>query len=81
MDLEFTLKEACSGLKSVRATERKKSAENLKEFLTRNAVPSLLNENTLRNKSYTWNNLFDDINEYVLKVYKCVVQNSPVTRS
>ncbi|CAB3231054.1 unnamed protein product [Arctia plantaginis] len=67
MDLELTLKDACNGLKSIRATERKKSAENLKEFLTRNAVPSLLNENTLKNKGYTWNNVFDDINEYILK--------------
>lgn len=68
MELELTLKESCNGLKAVRATERKKSAECLKEFLMRNAVPSLLTENTLKKKGYSWSHLFDDINEYILKV-------------
>ncbi|KAH9632713.1 hypothetical protein HF086_013085 [Spodoptera exigua] len=67
MELEISVKEASSGLKSVRVTERKKNAELLKEFLTRNAVPSLLTDNTIKKKGYTWNNLFDDINEYILK--------------
>ncbi|XP_022833925.1 serine-protein kinase ATM [Spodoptera litura] len=67
MELEISVKDAVSGLKSVRVTERKKNAEILKEFLTRNSVPSLLTDNTLKKKGYTWNNLFDDVNEYILK--------------
>lgn len=70
MELELSVKEASNGLKSVRVTERKKNAEILKEFLTRNSVPSLLTDNTLKKRGYTWNNLFDDINEYILKVCK-----------
>ncbi|XP_063891264.1 serine-protein kinase ATM [Helicoverpa armigera] len=65
MELETSVQDAASGIKSVRHTDRKKSAENLKEFLSRNAVPSLLSENTLKKRGYSWNNLFDDINEYV----------------
>lgn len=68
MELEISIKEAINGLKDKRVTERKKNAELLKEFLTRNAVPSLLSENTLKKRGYTWNNLFDDLNEYILKV-------------
>lgn len=68
MELEISIKEASNGMKERRLTERKKNAENLKEFLTRNAVPSLLSENTLKKRGYTWNDLFDDINEYILKV-------------
>lgn len=70
MALESTLRELSDGLRSSRVTDRKKNAENLKEFLTRNAVPSLLTENTLKKKGYTWNDLFDDLNELVLKVKK-----------
>ena len=68
MELEISIKEASIGLKDKKVTERKKHAEILKGFLTRNAVPSLLSENTLKKRGYTWNNLFDDINEYILKV-------------
>lgn len=68
MELEISIKDTSNGLRDRRVTERKKSAENLKEFLTRNAVPSLLSENTIKKRGYTWNNLFDDINEFILKV-------------
>lgn len=68
MTLEETLRETCSNLISVRATDRKKNAEKLKDFLTRNAVPSLLTSNTLKKSGYTWNHVFDDINDYIMKV-------------
>lgn len=66
--LEVSVKECCVGLLSVRATERKKNGEILKDFLTRNAVPSLLSENTIKGQGYSWNNVFHDIHEFVLKV-------------
>ncbi|CAG4944824.1 unnamed protein product [Colias eurytheme] len=67
MALELSLREICSNLTSIRATERKKSAETLKDMLNRTAVPSLLNENTLKKSGYTWNHVFGDINDYILK--------------
>ncbi|CAH0603140.1 unnamed protein product [Chrysodeixis includens] len=68
MELETSIKEAGNGLKAVRVTDRKKNAEIIKQFLTNsNAVPSLLSENTLKKRGYTWNNLFDDINDYIFK--------------
>lgn len=70
MELESSIKEAGNGLKSVRVTDRKKNAEIVKQFLTNsNAVPSLLSENTLKKRGYTWNNLFDDISDYIFKVF------------
>lgn len=68
MTLEEALRETCSNLTSVRATDRKKNAEKLKDFLTRNAVPSLLTSNTLKKSGYTWNHVFDDINDHIIKV-------------
>lgn len=68
MALEISVKECCAALVSVRATERKKNGEILKDFLIRNAVPSLLTENTLKKQGYSWNNVFDDIHEFVLKL-------------
>lgn len=68
MDLETTFKEVCDGLKLTRNTDRKKNAENLKEYLTRNAVPCMLTHNALRKTGYCWSNVFGDINEYFLKV-------------
>ncbi|CAH0725816.1 unnamed protein product, partial [Brenthis ino] len=64
---EELLRGLCSGLISVRATERKKNAESLKEFLNRNAGPSFLTNNTLKKSGYTWNHLFNDINDYIMK--------------
>lgn len=68
MSLENSLQEIGAGLISTRANERKKNAESLKNFLTGNAVPSLLSNNTIKKKGYSWNNVFDDIHEYILKV-------------
>lgn len=70
MSFESSLQEIGTGLISARASERKKNAESLKSFLTGNAAPSLLSANTLKKRGYNWNNLFDDIHEYVLKVNK-----------
>ncbi|OWR44588.1 serine-protein kinase ATM [Danaus plexippus plexippus] len=67
MSLEETVRETCVNLTSVRATDRKKSAESLKDSLSRNAVPTLLTKNTLNKKGYNWNNVFDDINDYIMK--------------
>ncbi|CAK1549906.1 unnamed protein product [Leptosia nina] len=67
MALEISLRELCSSLTSVRATERKKSAEALKDMLNRTAVPNLLNENTLKKSGYNWNHVFNDVNDYILK--------------
>lgn len=69
MSLEESVKETCSGLIAVRATERKKSANALKDFLTRNAVPALLTRNTKRKSGYNWNHVFNDINDYIMKVF------------
>lgn len=70
MELESSIKDAGNGLKAVRVTDRKKNAEIIKQFLTNsNAVPALLSENTLKKRGYTWNNLFDDINDYIFKVF------------
>lgn len=71
---EESVKEVCSGLTSVRANERKKNAETLKDFLSRNAIPSLLTKNTLKKSGYTWNHVFDDINDYIMKVifHNCI---------
>lgn len=73
MALESTIRELSDGLKSVRVTDRKKNAESLKDFLTRNALPSLLTTNTLHKRGYSWSDLFDDVNEYIFKVcaYVC----------
>lgn len=68
MSLETTLKETCASLTSDRATERKKNAESLKTFLTGNAAPALLTDNSLKKNGFNWNNVFEDINEYILKV-------------
>ncbi|XP_049866629.1 serine-protein kinase ATM isoform X2 [Pectinophora gossypiella] len=67
MSLESSLRECCAGLTSSRATDRKKTGDNLKTFLMGNAVPSLLSENTIHHKGYSWNDVFDDVNELVLK--------------
>ncbi|XP_047987168.1 uncharacterized protein LOC125227020 [Leguminivora glycinivorella] len=67
MSLESSLQEIGAGLISTRANERKKNAESLKNFLTGNAVPSLLSNNTIKKKGYNWNNVFDDVHEYILK--------------
>lgn len=67
--LETSVRECCVALLSMRATERKKNGEILKDFLIRNAVPSLLSENTIKRQGYSWNEVFDDIHEFVLKVY------------
>ncbi|RVE48633.1 hypothetical protein evm_006704 [Chilo suppressalis] len=67
MDLETSAREHSSALSSNRANERKKSAEALKDLLTRNALPSLLSKNSLKKRGFSWNDLFDDINEYILK--------------
>lgn len=69
MALETSVRECCCALSSARATERKKNGEILKDFLIRNAVPSLLSENTIKKQGYSWNNVFDDIHDFVLKVY------------
>ncbi|XP_059060370.1 serine-protein kinase ATM-like [Achroia grisella] len=67
MDLENTVQELCFGLTASRATDRKRSAESLKDFLSRNALGALLTKNTLKKHGFTWNNLFRDINDYILK--------------
>ncbi|XP_063617686.1 serine-protein kinase ATM [Cydia splendana] len=67
MSLENTLQEIGAGLISTRANERKKNAESLKTFLAANAVPALLSNNTIKKKGYNWNNVFDDVHEYILK--------------
>ncbi|XP_041988824.1 serine-protein kinase ATM [Aricia agestis] len=66
MSLESSIQEICTNLTSNRVMERKKSAENLKDFLTRNAVPSLLTANTFKMSGLTWNILFDDINNFII---------------
>lgn len=66
--LENTVKEMCEGLRSSRVTDRKKNGEKLKDFLNMTAVPALLTENTLKKRGYSWNDLFDDIIDYTLKV-------------
>lgn len=68
MDLEASVVGHSAGLTAPRATDRKKSAETLKDLLTRNALAALLNKNTLKKRGFTWNELFDDINECILKV-------------
>ncbi|KAL4708134.1 hypothetical protein ACJJTC_009913 [Scirpophaga incertulas] len=67
MDLELSAKEHSGSLLSQRANDRKKSAESLKDLLTRNALPALLSKNTLKNRGFSWNELFVDINEFILK--------------
>ncbi|XP_047515657.1 serine-protein kinase ATM [Pieris napi] len=67
MALEQSLIEICSGLTSIRVNERKKNSETLKDMLSRSAMPSLLTENTRKKSGYTWNQVFNDINEYILK--------------
>ncbi|VVC96708.1 unnamed protein product [Leptidea sinapis] len=67
MSLESSLREICANLTSIRATERKKSAENLKDMLSRSAVPSLLTDNTRKKSGYSWNHLFGDINDFIIK--------------
>ncbi|KAI5641469.1 telomere-length maintenance and DNA damage repair domain-containing protein [Phthorimaea operculella] len=67
MSLETSVRECGAALGSSRATDRKKNGENLKNFLEGNAVPPMLSENTLRGRGYSWNELFDDINELVMK--------------
>lgn len=69
MTLETSVRDCCVALLSVRATERKKNGEILKNFLIGTAVPSLLSENSIKKQGYSWNNVFDDIHEFVLKVY------------
>lgn len=68
-NLESTARELCATLLSSRATDRRKSAEVLKDFLSRNALGALLTKNTLRREGFNWNNLFDNIEEYILKVF------------
>ncbi|KAM3964649.1 serine/threonine-protein kinase tefu [Aphomia sociella] len=67
MDLENTVRDLCIGLTSSRATDRKRNAESLKDFLSRNALGALLSNNTSRKQGFTWNNLFSDINDYIIK--------------
>ncbi|XP_023934790.2 serine-protein kinase ATM [Bicyclus anynana] len=67
MSLELSVKETCSSLTSARATERKKSANTLKDFLTRNAVPALLTSNAKKRSGYNWNHVFGDINDFIMK--------------
>ncbi|CAG5022045.1 unnamed protein product [Parnassius apollo] len=67
MSLEISIKQICETLKSNKVSERKKSAEKLKDFLTRNAVPDMLSDNSRKKVGFTWNDLFDDVNEYILK--------------
>ncbi|XP_063838719.1 serine-protein kinase ATM isoform X1 [Ostrinia nubilalis] len=67
MDLESSVREHSASLTSVRATDRKKSAEAIKDLLTRNALASVLTKNALKKRGFTWNELFDDINDYILK--------------
>ncbi|XP_050669968.1 uncharacterized protein LOC126968882 isoform X2 [Leptidea sinapis] len=67
MSLESSLREICANLTSIRATERKKSAETLKDMLSRSAVPSLLTDNTRKKSGYSWNHLFGDINDFIIK--------------
>ncbi|XP_039752989.1 serine-protein kinase ATM isoform X2 [Pararge aegeria] len=76
MSLEESLKETCSGLTSARAIERKKSANTLKDFLTRNAVPALLTSHTKKRSGYNWNHVFGDINDFIIKeTEKCDTKN------
>lgn len=72
MSLEYSIRENGSGLSSDRATERKKCAEALKTLLSGVAAPSLLTENTLRNKGFTWDSLFTDVHEYIIKVRRMI---------
>ncbi|KPI93799.1 Serine-protein kinase ATM [Papilio xuthus] len=67
MSLETTVKEICGNLCSNKATERKRSVETLKDYLTRNAVPDLLSDNTRKKAGFSWNDLFDIITDYLLK--------------
>lgn len=67
-NLENTVIGYSAALTSPRASDRKKGAENIKDLLTRNALPSMLSKNTLKKKGFTWNDLFDDINDYIHKV-------------
>lgn len=65
--METTIRENAAGLRSDRALERKKNAEALKAYLNYDAAPALLTENTIKKCGYNWNNLFDDVLEYLLK--------------
>ncbi|KOB78951.1 putative mutated in ataxia telangiectasia [Operophtera brumata] len=69
MALETSLRELSDGLRSSRVTDRKKNAENLKEFLTRNAVPSLLTENTMKKKGKAFIKV-DKITEACLQILR-----------
>lgn len=68
MSLEISIREICAGLRSERVTERKKNAEALRTYLNNEAAPTLLSENTIKKNGYSWNNMFDDVNEFILKV-------------
>ncbi|XP_034831737.1 serine-protein kinase ATM-like [Maniola hyperantus] len=67
MSLEDTVRQTCSSLTSVRFTDRKKSAFILKDFLTQNAVPALLSSNTRKKSGYSWNHVFGDIHDFIIK--------------
>lgn len=70
MSLEQSLIENGSGICSDRTSERKKNAEALKTFLSRNAAPTLLSNNTINKSGYCWNSLFDNVTDFILKVDK-----------
>ncbi|CAH0748972.1 unnamed protein product [Diatraea saccharalis] len=68
MELECSARDYSTRLSSSsRIGDRKKCAEALKDLLSRNALPSLLTKNSLNKKGFSWNDLFDDINEFILK--------------
>lgn len=68
MSLETHIRECCAGLTSDRVTERKKSADTLKTFLSGDAAPSLLVENTVRKRGFSWDDLYEHVQDYILKV-------------
>ncbi|XP_068621125.1 serine-protein kinase ATM [Battus philenor] len=67
MSLEVTVREISGNLTTNKALERKKNAELLKDYLTRNAVPDLLSDNTRRKVGFSWNDLFQNVTDYLLK--------------
>ncbi|XP_048483774.1 serine-protein kinase ATM [Plutella xylostella] len=67
MSLETHIRECCAGLTSDRVTERKKSADTLKTFLSGDAAPSLLVENTVRKRGFSWDDLYEHVQDYILK--------------
>lgn len=69
MSLETEIGIICDKLTSNRAIDKRKAAESLKRYLeTSKEVPSILTNNTINRKGYGWNNVFDDIHAFVIKV-------------